>query len=153
MPCKFNESRRHKIPKAKYRVSNADTLEIAAAELTPDDVGDLTVLSDLLDQIDDLVASLIADGAYGAQTAYDPVTARHPEAAVVIPPRSTRAWDADLRPRQIERHNGREIRPLSDSCTNSDFEATIDSVRAFLYAASIMLLLRGLSQLFGLTGC
>ena len=68
---------------------DADTHEIAAAELTPDDVGDLTVLPDLLDQIEDPVASVIADGAYDAQTAYDAVTARHPEATVVIPPRST----------------------------------------------------------------
>lgn len=65
---------------------DADTHEIAAAELTPDDVGDLTVLPDLLAQIEDPVTSVIADGAYDAQTAYDAVTARHPEAAVVIPP-------------------------------------------------------------------
>ena len=40
---------------------DAGTQEIVAAELTPDDVGDVSVLSELLDQIDAGVASLTAD--------------------------------------------------------------------------------------------
>jgi hypothetical protein len=48
---------------------DADTHEIVAVELTPDDVGDISELPDLLDQIDaDAdVASMTADGAYDGQ--------------------------------------------------------------------------------------
>jgi transposase len=43
----------------------------------------------LLDQIDAEVASMTADGAYDGETVYDAVAERHPEAAVIIPPRAT----------------------------------------------------------------
>jgi len=39
---------------------DADTQEIVAVELTPDDVGDVSVLPELLDQIDPDIASLTA---------------------------------------------------------------------------------------------
>ena len=42
-----------------------------------------------LDQIDAEVASLTADGAYDGVAVYDAVAERHPEAAVIIPPRAT----------------------------------------------------------------
>jgi hypothetical protein len=48
------------------------THEIVAVELTPDDVGDVS-----------------ADGAYDGEAVYDAVAARHPEAAIIIPPRVT----------------------------------------------------------------
>ena len=62
---------------------DADTQEIVAAELTPDDVGDVSVLPQLLDQTDPDIASLIADGAYDGESAYSAVAKRHPAAAVV----------------------------------------------------------------------
>jgi hypothetical protein len=68
---------------------DADTHEIVAMELTPDDVGDISVMPDLLDQIDVQVASMTADGAYDGQAVYDAVTERHPKAAVIVPPRIT----------------------------------------------------------------
>ena len=68
---------------------DAATHEIVASELTPDDVGDVTEIPKLLDQIDADVASLMADGAYDGDAVYDAVVERHPEAAVVIPPRAT----------------------------------------------------------------
>jgi len=68
---------------------DADTQEIVAAELTPDDVGDVSVLPELLDQIDADVASMTADGGYDGEAAYNAVGERHPTAAVVIPPRAT----------------------------------------------------------------
>lgn len=68
---------------------DATTQEIAAVELTPDDVGDIAVLPDLLDQIADTVGSVAADGAYDGDTVYDAVLQRHLDADVVIPPRST----------------------------------------------------------------
>jgi transposase len=68
---------------------NAKTLDVVVAELTPDDVGDVSVVPDLLEQIESGVASLTADGAYDGDAVYDAVAKRHPGAAVVIPPRST----------------------------------------------------------------
>src|SRR5690349_5818156 len=68
---------------------DADTHEIVAAELTPDDVGDVPVLPDLLDQVDAEIASVTADGAYDGEVVYDSVANRHPDAEVIIPPRAT----------------------------------------------------------------
>ena len=68
---------------------DADTQEIAAVELTPDGIGDISALPDLLDQIEDPVGSVTADGAYDGETVYDEVLQRHPAARVIIPPRST----------------------------------------------------------------
>ena len=68
---------------------DADTHEIVAVELTPDDVGDISELPDHLDQIEADVASLTADGAYDGQVVYDAVAERHPEAVVIVPPRIT----------------------------------------------------------------
>jgi transposase len=68
---------------------DAVTHEIVASELTPDDVGDVTEIPHLLDQIDGEVASVTADGAYDGEAVYDAVAEHHPEAAVIIPPRAT----------------------------------------------------------------
>jgi hypothetical protein len=68
---------------------DANTHEIVAVELTPDDAGDIAVVPDLLEQIDADVASITADGAYDSQVVYDAVAERHPKAAVVVPPRIT----------------------------------------------------------------
>ena len=72
---------------------DADTHEIVAVELTPDDIGDISEIPDLLDQIDADVASMTADGAYDGRAVYDAVAERHPEAAVIIPPRMTAVPD------------------------------------------------------------
>jgi hypothetical protein len=68
---------------------DADTHEIVAVELTSDDVGDVSEMPDLLDQIDADIASMTADGAYDGEAVYDAVAERHPEAAVIIPPQAT----------------------------------------------------------------
>jgi hypothetical protein len=57
--------------------------------LTQDDVGDVSELVGLLDQVATAVASVIADGAYDGETVYHAVTHRHPEADIIIPPRAT----------------------------------------------------------------
>ncbi len=43
----------------------------------------------LLDQIADAVASFTGDGAYDGEPVYRAVAERHPQAAVIIPPRAT----------------------------------------------------------------
>ena len=89
---------------------DADTYEIAAVELTPDDVGDVSALPDLLDQIEDPVGSVTADGAYDGDAIYDEVLQRHPAVRVILPPRSTAvlseagATQRDDHLRTIENH-------------------------------------------------
>jgi hypothetical protein len=68
---------------------NADRHEVVVAELTPDDVGDVSTVPDLLEQIGGKVSSLTADGAYDGEIVYRAVAERHPGAAVIIPPRAT----------------------------------------------------------------
>jgi transposase len=58
-------------------------------ELTPDDVGDVSDIPNLLGQIGAEVASMTADGAYDGEAVYDAVAERHPGAKVIIPPRAT----------------------------------------------------------------
>jgi Transposase DDE domain len=89
---------------------DAHSHEIVAVELTMDDVGDVSTVPDLLDQIDGPVASMTGDGAYDSQAVYDAVAERHPEAAVIIPPRSravpsaTTATQRDQHLHTIARH-------------------------------------------------
>lgn len=82
---------------------DANSQEVIASDLTADDVGDVTALPDLLDQVEGSVAAVIADGAYDGQPVYDAVAARHPEAAVIIPPRST-AVPTEAEASQRDRH-------------------------------------------------
>jgi hypothetical protein len=83
--------------------TDAVTHEIVTSELTPDDVGDVTEVPDLLDQIDGEVALLTADGAYDGKSVYDAVAERHSSAAVVIPPRVT-AVPSEATVTQRDRH-------------------------------------------------
>ena len=56
--------------------------------LTDHDGDDGSQLGPLLDQVDGPVASVTADGAFDRDGVYAEVAARHPEAAVIVPPRS-----------------------------------------------------------------
>src|SRR5262249_2090237 len=60
----------------------------------------------LLDQIDDPIASLTGDGAYDQDGVYSEVAARHPDAAVIVPPRSNAVPSlmADTEPTPRDRH-------------------------------------------------
>lgn len=64
---------------------DAATHEIVAAVLTSNDVGDGEVLDDLLDQPDDDIASVTADGAYDTRGCYDAIN--DTGARAIIPPR------------------------------------------------------------------
>jgi hypothetical protein len=59
-----------------------------ATELTDHDADDGSRAGPLLGQVDGPVASFTADGAYDRDDVYAEVAARHPEAAVVVPPRA-----------------------------------------------------------------
>src|SRR5215217_7359267 len=68
---------------------DADTGRIVAAALTANDVDDGSQVGPLLDQVAASVAAFTADGAYDQDAVYAAVAERHPEAAVIVPPRST----------------------------------------------------------------
>ena len=68
---------------------DAESGEIVAAELTPNDVDDGSQVGNLLDQIDGPIASFTGDGAYDQEHVYAGVAERYPKAVVIVPPRST----------------------------------------------------------------
>jgi len=68
---------------------DAGTGRIVASTLTTKDVDDASQVDPLLDQIAGAVASFTGDGAYDQDRVYASVAKRHPEAAVVVPPRTT----------------------------------------------------------------
>jgi hypothetical protein len=63
--------------------------EIVAIELTKKESDDAARTTTPLDQITDPIASFTADGAYDQDRVYETVAERHPDAAVIVPPRST----------------------------------------------------------------
>ena len=85
---------------------DADTGRIVAATLTTSDVDDASQVGPLLDQVMDPVASFTADGAYDQQGVYGDVAARHPDAAVIVPPRCSPVPSdtAATAPSQRDRH-------------------------------------------------
>ena len=68
---------------------DANTGQIVAATLTSKEVDDATQVSPLLDQVTGPLASVTADGAYNQDGVYADVAERHPDAAVIVPPRCT----------------------------------------------------------------
>ena len=67
---------------------DAGTGRIVAATLSASDVDDASQVGTLLDQAGPL-SSFTADGAYDQDGVYGEVTKRSPEAAVIVPPRSS----------------------------------------------------------------
>jgi Transposase DDE domain len=84
----------------------ADTGQIIAATLTTQDVDDASQVGPLLDQVDGPIASFTGDGAYDQDGVYASVAERHPEAAIIVPPRSTAvpSATAETAPTQRDRH-------------------------------------------------
>jgi len=85
---------------------DAGTGRIEAAELTGHETDDGSRVGPLLDQLDGAVASFTGDGAYDRDDVYGAVAARHPEAAVVVPPRTgaVPSEAAETEPTQRDRH-------------------------------------------------
>ena len=85
---------------------DAGTGQIAAVELTTSEVDDGSQVGPLLDQVAGPVASFTADGAYDRDDVYAEVAARHPGAAVIVPPRSgaVPSDTAETAPTQRDRH-------------------------------------------------
>jgi Transposase DDE domain len=85
---------------------DAETGQILATELTTHDVDDGSQVGPLLDQITAPLASLTGDGAYDQAGVYGTIGKHHPDADVIIPPRSTAVPSemAASTPTQRDRH-------------------------------------------------
>ena len=83
-----------------------ETGQILASELTSNDVDDGSQVEPLLAQVTEPLASFIGDGAYDQTGIYSTVAHRHPDADVIIPPRSTAVPSemAESTPTQRDRH-------------------------------------------------
>ena len=68
---------------------DAGSGQIVAASLTAKEVDDGAEVGPLLDQVTSAVALFTADGGYDQDRVYASVAERHPEAAVIVPPRAT----------------------------------------------------------------
>src|SRR5215210_1222034 len=99
-------TRRRRSWKMLHLGRDADTGQIVAATLTGREVADGNQVGPLLDQITGPVASVTGDGAYDQDGVYTSVSERHPEAAVIVPPRATAVPSrmAESAPTQRDRH-------------------------------------------------
>ncbi len=81
-------TKRRRAWRVLHLATDADTGRIVASVLTDRDADDGSQVGPLLDRIDGSVASFTGDGAFDRDDVYAEVAARHPEAAVVVPPRA-----------------------------------------------------------------
>src|SRR3954452_2291418 len=89
-----------------HLATDADTGRIVASVLTDKDADDGSQVGPLLDHVDGPVASFTGDGAYDRDDVYAEVAARHPAAAVVVPPRANAVPSeaAETAPTPRDRH-------------------------------------------------
>src|SRR3954463_11151846 len=99
-------TRRRRSWKTLHIGVDADTGRIVAAALTTHDADDGSQVGPLLDQVDGQIASVTGDGAYDQEGVYASVAERHPEARVIVPPRSTAvpSQTAETAPTQRDQH-------------------------------------------------
>ncbi len=81
-------TKRRRAWRVLHLATDADTGRIVASVLTDRDADDGSQVGPLLDRVDGPVASFTGDGAYDRDDVYAEVAARHPEAAVIVPPRA-----------------------------------------------------------------
>jgi hypothetical protein len=84
---KKHGSKRRRGWRKLHLATDADTGRIVAAVLTDKDTDDGSQAGPLLEQMGEPVASFTGDGAYDCDDVYTGVTIRHPDAAVIVPPR------------------------------------------------------------------
>ncbi len=114
---------------------DASTGRIVAATLTSKDVDDASQVDPLLDQVAAPVVSFTADGARDQDRVYAGVAERHPDAAVVVPPRANAVPSdtAESAPTQrdghiqhIARHGRRRWQTASGYNRRARVEATMN---------------------------
>jgi IS5 family transposase len=86
--------------------ADTDTGRIVAATLTPNNTDECSQVGPLLDQLGSPVASFTADGAFDRDDVYTEVMTRHPDAEVIVPPRTSAvpSRTAETAPTQRDRH-------------------------------------------------
>ena len=99
---KHGTSRRRSWRKLHLGV-DAESGEILAIELTRKEIDDAARSGALLDQITDPIASFTADGAYDQDKVYEGVAEHTPNAAVIVPPRSTAVPSASAKTAPTQR--------------------------------------------------
>jgi hypothetical protein len=85
---------------------DADTGEIVTAALTSNDADDGSQIGPLLDLVGRPVASFTGDGGFDRDDVYGEMAARHPDAPVIVPPRSSAvpSETAETVPTQRDEH-------------------------------------------------
>jgi hypothetical protein len=91
-----------------HLATDADTGDIVASLLTDKDADDGSRVGPLLDRVDGPVASFTGDGAFDRDDVYAEVATRHPDATVIVPPRSSAVPSAaaETDPTQRDLHLG-----------------------------------------------
>jgi len=99
-------TRRRRAWRKLHLAVDARTGMIVASTLTGKEVDDAAELGSLLDQVEEPLATVVADGAYDQDNVYATVAEHSAEAAVVVPPRSTAvpSPSAEIDPTQRDRH-------------------------------------------------
>src|SRR4051812_18777491 len=99
-------TKRRRAWRVLHLATDADTGRIVASMLTDKDADDGSQVGPLLHQVDGPVASVTGDGAYDRDDVYAAVAARHPAAAVVVPPRANAvpSQAAQIAPTQRDAH-------------------------------------------------
>src|SRR3954464_14144758 len=99
-------TKRRRAWRVLHLATDADTGRIVASVLTDKDADDGSQVGPLLDQIEGAVASVTGDGAYDRTDVYAAVAVRHPDAAVVVPPRANAVPSdtAETAPTQRDAH-------------------------------------------------
>jgi hypothetical protein len=99
-------TKRRRAWKMLHLATDADTGQVVASVLTGRDADDGSQVVPLLDRVDGSVASFTGDGAYDRDAVYAGVTARHPDAAVIVAPRASAVPSAaaETAPTQRDAH-------------------------------------------------
>src|SRR4051812_10194428 len=99
-------TKRRRAWRVLHLATDADTGRIVASVLTDREADDGSQVGPLLDRIDGSLASFTGDGAYDPDDVYAEVAARHPEAAVIVPPRANAVPSeaAEAAPTQRDAH-------------------------------------------------
>jgi Transposase DDE domain len=85
---------------------DAETGQLLASELTSNEIDDGSQVEPLLDQIPGPLASFVGNGAYDQACIYGTVGKHHPDAEVIVLPRTTSVLSEDVAttPTQSDRH-------------------------------------------------
>ncbi|WP_424140798.1 IS5 family transposase [Roseomonas chloroacetimidivorans] len=99
-------TRRRRSWRKLHLATDADTGQIVASVLTDRDADDGSQTGPLLERVAGPVASFTGDGAFDRDDVYAEVAARHPDADVIVPPRSSAvpSGTAEINPTRRDRH-------------------------------------------------